>query len=92
MADKLIIHKISPYVDYKYWLKRLNTPFNEPTNQDSISAPKVFKPTNKKSLDKTLGTSVIPPPPSLGVRSILSDINFFSLTKMIIVVPKVGLY
>ena len=39
MADKLmyipmIINKIIPSVDYKYWLKRLNTQLNNPTNQN----------------------------------------------------------
>ena len=36
------------YVDYNYWLKRLDTQLNEPTNQNSIEVPKVGKPTNKK--------------------------------------------
>ena len=43
-----MIHKITPYVDYNYRLKRLNTQLNEPTNQNSN--PKVVKPTNKKTL------------------------------------------
>ena len=53
MADKLMynytslimIHKITPSVDYNYWLKRLDT-----TNQNSIKVLKVVEPTNKKTL------------------------------------------
>ena len=40
--------------DYNRWLKHLDTQLNEPTNQNSIKAPKVVKPTN----NKTLGTGV----------------------------------
>ena len=32
------------------WLKRLNTQFNKPTNQNSVKVPKNIKPTNKKTL------------------------------------------
>ena len=53
MADKLMynytslimIYKITPSVDYNYWLKRLDT-----TNQNSIKVLKVVEPTNKKAL------------------------------------------
>ena len=55
----MIIHKIASSVDYNYWLKRLDTQLNESTNQNSLKVPKVEKPTNKKTLLKTLGTSVI---------------------------------
>ena len=55
MADKLctsqmMIHKITPSVDYNKWLKRLDAQLNEPTNQISIIVPKVAKQTNKKTL------------------------------------------
>ena len=42
------------YVDYNYWLKRLDTQLHELTDQNSIKVPKVVKPKNK-----TLGTGVI---------------------------------
>ena len=45
-----MIHKITPSVDYKYWLKRLATQLNEQTNQNSIKVSMVVKPTNKKTL------------------------------------------
>ena len=38
-----MIHKITPSVDY--WLKRLETELNEPTNQNSIEVPKVVNKT-----------------------------------------------
>ena len=37
----------------------IDTRPNESTNQSSLKVPKVVKPTNKKRLLKTLGTSVI---------------------------------
>ena len=43
-------HKITHSVDYNYWLKRLDTQLNKPTNQNLIRVPKVVKPTNKKTL------------------------------------------
>ena len=46
----MLILKITPFVDYKNWLKRFNTQLSEPTNQNSIKVPKVAKPTNKKTL------------------------------------------
>ena len=44
------MHKIVPYVDYKQWLKCLNTQLNEPTNQNLIKVPKVGELMNKKAL------------------------------------------
>ena len=44
----MIIHKITPSVDYNKWMKRLETQPNEPTKQNSKEVPKVVKPTNKK--------------------------------------------
>ena len=58
----MIIHKITPIVYYIWWLKRKHTQLNEPTNQNSIKVPKVFKPSNKKRLNKTFWTSVINSP------------------------------
>ena len=60
-----MIHKIYPYVDYNWWLKRMGTQRNEPTNQNSIKIPIVVKPMNRKRYYKTLGNSVIMSPPSL---------------------------
>ena len=45
-----MIHKIIPSVDYI-----LDTPLNEPTNQNSMQASKVVVPTNKKNLLYILG-------------------------------------
>ena len=48
-----------------YWnctVIRLNTHLNESPYQNSIKFPKVVKPTNKKTLLKNLGTSVINSP------------------------------
>ena len=45
-----MIHKIIPSVDYI-----LDTPLNEPTNQNSIKVFKVVMPTNKKNLLYVLG-------------------------------------
>ena len=58
-----MIDKITPSVDYIYWLKRLGTQLKK-TIKNSIIAHKVFDPTNKKRYDKTLGTSVINSPMS----------------------------
>ena len=49
----MMIHKITSYVDYNYWLKPLDTQLNESTNYNSIKVPKVVKPTIKKTLLKT---------------------------------------
>ena len=55
----MIINKITPSLDYNYWLNRLETYLNESTNQNSIKVPKVVKPTNKNKSHKTLGTSIL---------------------------------
>ena len=34
------IHKSSPFVDYNKWLKRLDTQYNEPTNQNLVKVQK----------------------------------------------------
>ena len=44
----MMIHKITTSVDY--WLKRLDTQFNERTNQNLTKVPKVVKPTNNKTV------------------------------------------
>ena len=33
----LMIHKITPYIDYLLWLIRLDTQLNVPTNQGSLN-------------------------------------------------------
>ena len=33
----MIIHKINPSVDYKLWLKLLDTQLNEPINENPIN-------------------------------------------------------
>ena len=55
----MMIHKMTPSIDYNQWLfKGLDNQLNEATNQN-FKVPKVDKSTNKKMLFKTLGTSVI---------------------------------
>ena len=51
----MMTNKITPSVDYKYWLKRWDTQLNEQTNQNSIKLPKVVRPTNKKTLLQDFG-------------------------------------
>ena len=46
----MMIHKIAPAVEYNYYLNRLDTQINEPTNQNLILVPKVVKSKNKKTL------------------------------------------
>ncbi len=46
----MMIHKIAHFIDYKYWLKRLDSQLNEPTNQNSLKVIKVGKTTNMKTL------------------------------------------
>ena len=57
----MMIHEIPSTLGYNYWLKRLDsdTRLNESTNQNSLKVLKVVKPTNKKTLLRTFGTSVI---------------------------------
>ncbi len=55
MAVKLIYvpnedRKITPFVDYNYWLKHLDTQINEPTNQNPIKFLKCCYANNKKTL------------------------------------------
>ena len=55
MANKLMyipnVHtQITLTVVYNYWLKRLDTQLNKPTNQNPLKVPKVVKSTNKKTL------------------------------------------
>ena len=48
-----------PFYRLQLVVKRLDTQLNKPTNQNSIKAHKVGKPTNKKRYNKTLGTNLI---------------------------------
>ena len=41
-TSPMMIHKITPSVDFDYWMKRLDTQLNESTNQNSIKNPKVI--------------------------------------------------
>ena len=54
-TSPIVIHKITPSVDYYYWLKRLDTKLNDPTNKHSMEVPKVAKPMNKKTLLSNFG-------------------------------------
>ena len=69
----MLINKITTFVDYSKRLKPLDTPLNEPTNQNSI---KVSKKRISKRYHKFFKTSVINSPmspPSLHSAS-LSDV------------------
>ena len=39
----MVIHIITPSVDYNQWLQRLDTQLDKPNNQNSILVPKVVK-------------------------------------------------
>ncbi len=41
----MVMHKMSPSVDYNQWLKRLDTNINEPTNHNVTKVIKVIKQT-----------------------------------------------
>ena len=47
-----MIHKITQTVNYNWWLKRLDTELNEPTNQNLLEVHKVGEQTNKKTRNK----------------------------------------
>ena len=70
MADKLMyIVPIDNTQNYHFsrlqvMVERLDSKLYEPTNQNLIKVPKIVKPTNKKNIFKTLGTSVIDSPMS----------------------------
>ena len=42
-TSQIISHKITPFVDYNKWLKRLDTQLNEPTNQNKADSPKLLR-------------------------------------------------
>ena len=44
----MMIHKITPTVDYNWWFKHLDTQLNKTTNRNSIKVPKVINPMNNK--------------------------------------------
>ena len=67
-----MIHKIPFYVDYNFWLKCLDTQLIESTNKKLLKVPKVVKPTNRKTLLVTVGTSVINSPLSPFFLTMLS--------------------
>ena len=46
----MMITKITPVLDFKYWLKSSYTTSLEPTIQNAIKVPKDFEPTEKKKL------------------------------------------
>ena len=37
----MMIHKITPSLDYNLWFKCLDTQLNNPTNKNSVKVPKV---------------------------------------------------
>ncbi len=48
-TSTMMTHKITPFVDYNKWLKRLDTQLIKPTNQNSINVFKVVTQTKKKA-------------------------------------------
>ena len=46
--DEIMADDYTQNVDYNWWLIRLDTQLNEPTNQSLVKVPKVVDPTNKK--------------------------------------------
>ena len=50
MYIPILIHTITPSIDYNWWLKRLDSQLIIPTNRNSIKVDKLFKPTNKETL------------------------------------------
>ena len=55
----MLINKISPFVNYNQWLKRLDNQLNKPANQNPIDSPKLLSQQIRDHYYKTLGTSVI---------------------------------
>ena len=51
----MMIHKITSFVDYNYWLKLLDTQLTEPSNQNLLKVSKVLKQTNKEKIIIKLG-------------------------------------
>ena len=39
----MMIHKITPYLDYNQWLKRMDTQLNQPPNKIQLKSPKLKK-------------------------------------------------
>ena len=54
-----------PFCKLQLFIETFGHSLNESTNQNSLKVPKVVKPTNQKTLLKTLETSVICSPLSL---------------------------
>ena len=54
-----IVNKITAFIDYNQWLKRLETQLDEPTNQNSLKLQRLISQQLRKHYFKTLGTSVI---------------------------------
>ena len=80
MTEKLIYipndnTQITPSsVYYNYWLKRLDTQLNDPTNQNLVKVPKLLGQRIRIDYWKTLGTGVINcpmSPPSLTLNCII---------------------
>ncbi len=62
----MLIHKITNSVDYNMWLNRLFTKLNKPSNQNLFKFPKLVIQRIRKHYYKTLGTSGINSPFSIG--------------------------
>ena len=46
----MMTNKIPTYLDYNYWLKRLDIQLNKSSNKNSLKVLKVVNPTNRKTL------------------------------------------
>ena len=102
-TSPIIIHKVSTSFDYYYRLKRLDTQLCNPTNQNSAKVPKVYNPTNKKTLDTRVKKSPMSPPSlslcnkkscltaklSIGPRKALTGILGSSILQRLIVMAKI---
>ena len=49
MYIPILIHTITPSIDYNWWLKRLDTQLVEPTNQNLFKVYKIIKKTFLKN-------------------------------------------
>ena len=70
----MMIHQITPFVDYNYWLKRLETQLMKSTNQNPMEVPKLLSQQIRKRYYKTSGTSVINSPMSPPLLSYMASI------------------
>ena len=54
-VSPMMIHEITPSVDYSYWLKRSDTQLNERTYQISIHVPNIYLATDELNYIQNIG-------------------------------------